>query len=60
MAAAEASKIQIKNYMHHKSLSSSDVYTQPTSTDFRNRMTELEARLGEKYKVVQILDLGSE
>lgn len=60
MEAAGASKIQIKNGMHHKSLSSSDVYTQPTSTDIRNRMTELETRLDEKHRVVQILELGSE
>jgi site-specific recombinase XerD len=60
MTAAEASKIQIKNAMHHKSLSSSDVYTQPTSTDFRNRMIELEARLGEKHTVVKIFQLDSE
>ena len=50
----------MKKYKLFKFLEMIDIYTLLTIIDFRNRMTELEARLDEKYKVVQILDLGSE
>ncbi|MFG0533761.1 gamma-mobile-trio recombinase GmtY [Pseudomonas sp. yb_2] len=48
-AAAGATKITIKTAMHHASISSSDVYTQPTSSDFRKSMVDLETKLSEKH-----------
>lgn len=48
-AAAGATKLTIKTAMHHASISSSDVYTQPTASDFRKTMADLESKLSDKH-----------
>lgn len=45
MAKDGAAPLQIKNGMHHVSITSSNVYTQPTSAQMRQSLSELEARL---------------
>ncbi|MCY1413557.1 site-specific tyrosine recombinase XerC [compost metagenome] len=60
LAAAGASDLTIKTAMHHKSIESSQTYTQPTSTDLRNRMNELESRLSERHASANALQLVKE
>jgi len=60
LAAAHASALTIKNAMHHKSIESSRVYTQPTSTDLRNCMIELESALSEQHASTHIPQLYKE
>lgn len=60
MAAADASPLTIKNAMHHKSIESSQTYTQPTSIDLRNRMMELESRLSERHANAHAMQFSKE
>lgn len=60
MAAAGVSAIDLKTAMHHQSIESSKIYTEPTSADLRNRMIELDSRLNEQHASAHILQLDED
>ena len=45
LALDGADPLLIKNAMHHASITSSQTYTQPTTTQMRQSLRDLEARL---------------
>jgi site-specific recombinase XerD len=52
LAADGADALTIKFAMHHKSITSSQTYTQPTSTQMRHILLDLEARLRMKHPAI--------
>lgn len=50
LASAGATPLQIKTALHHASIASSEVYTQPTPMDVRNGLRELGNNLRVRYK----------
>ena len=49
LARDGADSLLLKNAMHHASITSSQTYTQPTTTQMRQSLRELEARLRLRY-----------
>ncbi|WP_435609719.1 gamma-mobile-trio recombinase GmtY [Pseudomonas knackmussii] len=60
MRAGGASPLIIKIAMHHMSLGSSQIYTQPTSKEFRDCIFELESRLSNKHASAIVQQLNEE
>lgn len=58
LAEAKAEPILIKNAMHHKSLASSHVYTQPSASQLRRRLKELDEKLHIKYSIYSDKEQG--